>query len=349
MKQASSNPFVFIVGCPRSGTTLLKRIINAHRQIAVVDAEQHWIVRYLRNGSLKKGAGKHTGVAAEGTVTPAFLSSLWDYETFAKLRLNRLRVANILEPGKQVSYSEFISAVFDLYGETKHKSLVGDKTPGNVHDIPVLHRLWPRARFVHVIRDGRDVCLSALSWRERAARFTKRFRSWGGDPVTTAAMWWKWQAGLGCQDGRALGPALYYEMRYESLVHHPEEECVRVCQFLGVPFDPSMLEFHKGKTRAGRDAKESWLGITPGLRDWQTQMPPHDVELFEAAAGDLLKELGYRVPSGTATATPEHTVAIRNEFAEDVLSKGGRLPTRWGGVSEHDEFSSCADRLEPYR
>jgi hypothetical protein len=320
MKRESPNPFVFLVGCPRSGTTLLRRIIDAHPEIAVFQTEQHWVVRFL---------AKRHGVTADGTVSPAFLSTLLAYEKFARLKIDCVKIERLLEASRQIPYSEVVSGIFDLYGATQNKNLVGDKTPENVQAIAVLHDLWPRAKFVHLIRDGRDVCLSVLSWERRAARFRQRFRSWERQPVTTAALWWKWQVELGCQDGRALAPGSYYEMRYESLVQNPQEECVKVCDFLGVPFDASMLEFNKGKTREGRDAKHAWLGITPGLRDWRTQMPPEHVENFETAAGDLLRELGYAVVSATANAAPSHPSEARDLFCQDVLSAGRLLPERW--------------------
>lgn len=101
------NPVVFIVGCPRSGTTLL-------------------------------------------------------------------RVAG--EDGP-VAYSQFVSGLFDLYGRSRSKPLAGDKTPGHVRRIPELHALWPRAKFVHIVRDGRDVGLSVLGW-DRSYKLAGRLVTW---------------------------------------------------------------------------------------------------------------------------------------------------------------------------
>ena len=87
---------------------------------------------------------------------------------------------------------------------------------------------------------------------------------------------------------------MYYEVRYESLVRNPVEESAALCEFLGLPYDEAMPRFHEGRTNAkpGLSAKKAWLPITPGLRDWRTQMTAEDVERFEAAAGELLDELG---------------------------------------------------------
>jgi len=120
---------------------------------------------------------------------------------------------------------------------------------------------------------------------------------------------------------------LYREVRYEALVARPAEECARLCAFLGLPYDPAMPRFHEGRTRAGADATSSWLPITPGLQDWRSQMPPGDVERFEAAAGDLLDELGY--PRACPWPGPEvqaYSVSLKDRFRRDVASLGDWLP-----------------------
>jgi hypothetical protein len=105
--------------------------------------------------------------------------------------------------------------------------------------------------------------------------------------VSTSALWWESNVRLGRESGKSLGPELYYEVRYESLVAHPQEECEALSAFLGLPYDDAMLRFDE--TQPKRKARRP---ITPGLRDWRTQMSRDDVERFEAMAGDLLDELG---------------------------------------------------------
>ena len=90
-----------------------------------------------------------------------------------------------------------------------------------------------------------------------------------------------------------------------------------------------MLKFHEGRIRTepGLDAKNSWMPITAGLRDWHTQMPPADIERFEAAAGDLLIELGYprAVPKPSGRVL-EETAEIRKTFVSDARRLGDWLP-----------------------
>jgi hypothetical protein len=183
-----------------------------------------------------------------------------------------------------------------------------------------------------LIRDGRDVCLSAISWKEKATVLAGRFSTWAEFPVTTAAVWWKWRVRLAREAGEVLGPALYSEVRYEALVARPEQECAKLCAFLGLPYDNAMLRFHEGRTRDDPDlsAKRSWLPITPGLRDWRTQMPAEEQENFEAAAGDLLDELGY--PRAVLRPRPEAVARasqVRESFIRDLHAYEPVLPRRW--------------------
>jgi hypothetical protein len=317
------SPFVFIVGCPRSGTTLLQRVVNAHPHVAVVN-QSRWVPVYWK---------KRAGLTAEGLVTPELVPQLLTYrKLFRKLGIGREDLERLLGDGGPVPYARYVTGVFDLYGRAQGKALVGDKTPIYVRSIDTLHGLWPEAKFVHLIRDGRDVCLSHLNWKKKAAKLASNFRTWTEDAVTTAALRWKWNVGLGRQAGRPLGPGLYYELRYEALVARPEEECAKLCAFLGVPYDAAMLRFHEGrtKTKPGLDAKKAWRPITPGLRDWRAQMSAEDVERFEAAAGDLLDELGY--PRAAPRPRPEaleHAARARERFTLEAQERGRGLPEHW--------------------
>ena len=280
------NPHVFIVGCPRSGTTLLKRMVDAHPEISIT-RETHWITKLL-----------HGEEAASLTqpATPALLARLLADERFQRLKVDPEPLERLVTGDPPASYAELVSAVYDQYGARKGKPLVGDKTPRYVRDIPVLHELFPHARFVHLIRDGRDVCSSVLHWKNERGRWTVTSRAtWEDEPVMTIALWWEQLVRRGREAGAAHGPGLYHELKYEALTSAPATECAALCAFLGVPEDDSMLAFHEGRTRdePGLDSKSAWRPVTAGLRSWRREMTETDLKAFEAVAGDLLDELGY--------------------------------------------------------
>jgi hypothetical protein len=311
------NPYVFIVGCPRSGTTLLRRIVDAHPQIAIT-AETHWITKVLDGDD---------AVDPERPVGPELLTRLAGDKRFARMDVDHAALERLLARPEPVSYAEFVSTVFDLYGRAQGKALVGDKVPGYVRDIAILHDLFPYARFVHLIRDGRDVCSSALNWERRRPSFAK-YSTWEEDRVSTLALWWERRVRAGREAGPPLGPDLYHEMRYEALVSEPEEACRALCDFLDLPFSERILAFHEGHERddAALSAKKAWRPITPGLRSWRTEMSGADLERFEAATGALLDELGYaRAVPEPSPAAAEHAARVRAAFARDAGER--RYPT----------------------
>jgi hypothetical protein len=315
------NPYVFLVGCPRSGTTLLHRLVDAHPKLAIVH-ETLWIPRFYE---------RRVGLTPDGYVTPALLPRLLEHRRFGELGVGAEELERLLETNGRVSFASFVSALFECYGATHGKRLVGDKSPGYVRSISVLHGLWPRARFVHLIRDGRDVCLSAVTWK-KADRLFRDLGTWPSEPIATAALWWERSVRLGQEAGGALPAGLYHEVRYEELVADPERECRSICAFLEVEYDAAMLRFHEGRTRSasGLSSKRRWLPPTAGLRDWRTEMDSRDVERFEAAAGDLLDELGYeRRSPDLESQLLGRAAAIRLRFSEDVATRGRPLPERW--------------------
>ena len=283
-----SCPYLFVVGCPRSGTTLLQRMLDSHPSLAVA-CDTHFIPRVLdtvTSGALEAATG-----GAEIALTREIVEDTLDDPHFTRLGLDEPLVRAVAE---EPTYTDFVSAL-SSFASLGGKALAGDKTPDYVRWIPLLSAMFPGARFVHLIRDGRDVALSALEWAT-PTKGPGRLELWTQEPVAVSALWWRWLVGSGRDAGRDLG-ARYYELRYEHLVTTPEAELRRLCEFLELPYSDRMATFHEGRTRAepGFSAKQQWLPATPGLRDWRSAMKHGDVELFGALAGDLLAELGYPV------------------------------------------------------
>jgi hypothetical protein len=314
------NPYTFLVGSARSGTTLLRRVVDAHPQIAIAP-ETHWIPRFYR---------RRTGLTEDGMVTDELVDRLVAYRRFARFGIPEAELRKLVDRGEPVSFAAFASGFYDLIGRARGKRLVGDKTGEYARAVPVLHSLWPTARFVHLIRDGRDVALSVLNWRPDHG--ASRFPTWDEEPVMTIALWWSQNVALAREAGATLPRHLYREIRYEALVMRPEEQCAALCAFLDLPYDDAMLRFHEGRTRhePGLSAKKAWLPITPNLRNWREQMPAGDVERFEAVAGELLEELGYeRGHPQPSAELHDRAAALRERAAADLRAKGRPVPGAW--------------------
>jgi len=300
----TQNPCVFVVGCPRSGTTLLQRMLDAHPDLTVAN-DTHFITQAL----------PATVAATNPPLTADIVDAVRKYRRFPRLALTDPDVDSA--SGAATTFADFVSRLYDRRAEQAGKRWAGEKTPDYVRHIPVLHTLFPEARFVHIIRDGRDVALSAVPWESRNGKGPARFELWADDPVGVCALWWSNNVLTGRRDGVVLGDGQYLEVRYEDLVAEPADTLRVVTGFLGLPFAQKMVGFHEGKTiqHPGLSAKSAWLPATAGLRDWRSEMPDRDRSLFEALSNGLLAELGYDLRS--------------REIAPDVAVAALRLRTWW--------------------
>lgn len=306
-----SSPFVFVVGCPRSGTTLLQRMLDNHPELTVAN-DTHFITR---------AAKRELRRSANPVLTPELVDKVLAYHRFRRMGLDGEQ-ARSAAVGAQ-TYREFVARLYALRAARAGKRLSGEKTPDFCRRIPTLHALVPGARFVHILRDGRSTALSALSWAG-PMKGPGRWSLWTSDALACCALWWQWQAGSGVQGGRAIGRDHYHELRYEDLVAHPEETLAGVAGFLGIENSPRMARFHEGKTRANPDlsAKSAWLPPTTGLRDWRRDLDREDQAVFDLLAGDLLKKLGYELSGAAAPVGVQRRVdRARAWWAEQPMSR----------------------------
>jgi hypothetical protein len=276
-------PSFFVVGSARSGTTLLRLVMNAH-PLVVVPPESRFIVD-LWHGT-------------EIVDVEAFLAELEHHRQFQTWKLPVDDVRALL-PAGSVAYGRAIDAAYEAYARTRGKRVWGDKTPRYIEHIAFLARCFPKARFVHVVRDGRNVALSYADV------------PFGPKTVAGAAELWSRRVRAGLEAGRKLA-GRYLELRYEHLVagrEGLEEQARRLCDFLQLSFDDAMLDYAEVSRAEMLDKARDLnplLTRTPisEARSWRYQMPARHTEVFEAVAGDVLDDLGYerRFPRPAARA-----------------------------------------------
>ena len=196
---------VFIIGSPRSGTTLLRSVLDAHPHLCCPTWETGLFDRLSAfvSGDFEKPRGSE-----------ANFCSLERSEVIAWLR----RCADDL-------MGQFVTRA--------GKRRWGEKTPAHVFHMGLIDEVYPGSQFIHIIRDGRDVVrsLQSVDWSRHDVR--RSVRRW---TVSVAA---------GRDAGRRLGPERYTEVRYEELTAGPRGVVEGLCSFLGEPFAESMLEFHR--------------------------------------------------------------------------------------------------------
>ena len=273
---------MIVLGVRRSGTTLLRVMLDRNPELAVPD-ESYFVPQLAR---------RH-----RTPVDPAaFLDDLRRLPTLVDWGLSPASVQARLRPG--MTTDDAIAAVFAAYAAERGKARWGDKTPLYMQHLDLLERLFPDARFVHLIRDGRDAGLSFLS--VPAGLMTE---GWG-HPRDAAgfACQWATEVASARELGARVGGQRYRELRYEALVADPEGELRTVCSFAGLEYDPAMLDY-VGQTDSARKAHQQRLNEPPrqNVREWRTEMSESDRHAFEEVAGALLAELGYEVEiRGTA-------------------------------------------------
>src|SRR6478609_843574 len=277
--------FPFFVGAPRSGTTLVRAIFNAHPDMAVPD-ESNFV------SILARGRRRYDG--SDGFAASLFLNDLFEQRRFRRWRLSKEDVQIAFDGHPPMDLAEAVRTVFALYARRNGKTRYGDKTPSYVLHVSMLADLFPESRFIHVIRDGRDVALSMLDV------------DFGPRSIGGAAQLWKAHVQAGRDAGHRLGPSRYQEIRYEDLLEDPETAVTSLCGFIDLPFNPEMLRyFERSETitsPAAWSRRHLALPPTKGLRDWRAQMSRRDADLFDVLAGDLLAELGYeRTVAGPRT------------------------------------------------
>jgi hypothetical protein len=290
---ARRDPVPFVVGMNRSGTTLLRMMLDAHPRLTI-PPETHFVPELIK-------AVKAPGATPEKALAAMTSAREWgDFGFSDEEMLRRLR-ATKMKPGAAVR------TFYEAYMEQQGKPRWGEKTPTYVQRMPLIQRALPEARFVHVIRDGRDVALSVL---DRTVR-----------DLTAADVARRWQKKIG--KARKDAPRLhhYMELRYEDLILDTEPVLQRVCEFIKLEFDPAMLHYHERSSERLKEMARPLLGdgraqhlsverrmathamtTKPPSADrvarWRTQMSAEDRAAFEEVAGELLDELGYPVGEG---------------------------------------------------
>lgn len=281
-------------------------MLHSHPALAVVHES------YFVPGLLRRREHFEAGARFD---TEGFTGALLGHYGFARLDVPETAVRAAL--GQPEDTVDALRRIYGAFATHHGKQRAGDKTPLYVMNIDLLAASFPEARFVHVLRDGRDVALAYLA------------NEWGPTSVEEAAVYWRRHVGAGRRSGGALGPARYREVRYERLVSAPEEVLRDLCVFLDLDYAPEMLRYHERADtlipRAAHPEHHESLAQppTPGLRRWQDQMATPDVEVFEALAGPTLTATGYE-RAHPRPSLPARLRARRREAALELRRNAGR-------------------------
>jgi hypothetical protein len=273
-------PSLIVLGVGRSGTTLLRVMLDRNSELAIPD-ESFFMLPLARRHRRRVKAD-------------AFYEDLRRLPRLREWGLEPADVRPRLRNG--MTTGEAIAAIFETYAEKQGKPRWGDKTPLYMQHLPLLERLFPDALWLHLVRDGRDAALSFLALPEGFSG-----KTWA-QPRTAAQFAARWKVEI--ETARELGrraPSRYLELPYELLVAEPEAELRRICDFASLPWEPEMLAY-SGSVDVSRLPQHQRLAQppTPNVRNWREEMPAADARAFEDVAGDVLRDSGYELLSPEA-------------------------------------------------
>jgi Sulfotransferase family len=296
-------PRFFVIGCERSGSTLLRAMLDSHPRLAV--PPESYFLATVSPGPTATHEVRADSFLADVTSRQADLLRWHLPEETVRERLRALA---------PLTFYVAAAALYDVYGESQGKPIVGDKTPAYVMVAARLASAYPEARFVHLVRDGRDVALSLVD-REHKPPNT----------LAQAALFWRHRVLAGLNAEAALGDRCI-RVVYEDLVDEPTATLERICDHLGVDYDPRMLDYTRAGERyaSGHSHPHQHRNLSRppvrGLRDWSVTMTPGQRGLFDVLAGDVLARLGY--PPGRGS------MGLTTRLKCFAVKAGSRL--RWG-------------------
>lgn len=306
---------IFIVGAKRGGTTLFRRVIDAHPRITIPPPGWlfHFIYPYLYSYGDLSLRDNFVELVGDCLSVPM----IRDYWTIG------LSAEEIADRAPESSFRGAFFALTEAYSRNKDSGpLWGSKSPGEVFWIREMKQEFPGARFLFLLRDGRDVAADLMS------------TIWGPRSAYTAALNWRrhMEAILAAQE--TLPQDCYSAVRYEDFVTQPEEKLREVCAFLDLDYAPQMLDYHKNPAdsfvtssyhaKTNQPITDCFVGIHRSL-------PDDDRQAIAAATGDLLERLGY--PAADSTREIGFWENLRNTEADD---HGGMMLR--GGVELMDEL-----------
>jgi hypothetical protein len=286
-------PMPIIVGSPRSGTTLLRLMLDAHPELAI-PPETGFLTFPFEEAPDPEVS--RSGFFSAITSYPLESPGWADFQISAEDFERKLRE---LQP---FSIAQGLRLFYRMYASRFQKLRWGDKTPLYCRHLRQIEGLLPEARFIHLIRDGRDAAVSLRKqWFSPGYEIGIQAHYWR-DNVTTAR-----EQGSSCRH--------YMEVRYEEVVRDSPTVLRAICGFLDLDYHPDMLRYHErasrrleehtgraradGSTVVTREARLRQQELTKQPPDvsrigaWRSELGEEDRREFQAIAGDLLQELGY--------------------------------------------------------
>lgn len=299
----------FIVGCGRSGTTLLQSMLISHPRVTIPPETKFYGVVRDQNRNLNLQSDQGFRTACE-----------WTWANFDRRGI-KIDKATFLDLADQTdrSWPGILTATLATYAVAQGSDRVGEKSPVHTHYAHEIMEDFPDAKFVHVLRDPRAVVLSRMK-----AGFGSRL-------IGPNIVRWRRAVDMHERCAQRLGPERYHIVRYEDLVQDRERVLKDLCEFLGIDLHPAMLAHHERDDRGWSERSSDWLEntlkpvFTSSIDAWKQDLKPFQIAMIEASLGDRITLMGYE-PTNARARAPKLRVRISVFLGhiEEVVNKLGR-------------------------
>jgi hypothetical protein len=284
---------VFIVGMNGSGTTMLLDHLSSHSMLYGFPNETRFLPYFIR----------HQERYGDLSLDRNYLK-LWDDMRKSVVRRLGPGPQSIPIPEDWKTRPRSAASIFDqimrMFAAAKGAQIWCEKTPMYVHHLTLLANAFPDAKFLHIVRDGRDC----------AASFHRR---WKFNPVRTIYRW-KQAVRSGRAQGKLLG-SRYHEVRYESLTQAPEPAFREICGILGIPFEAAILS--SARSRADK-TRTNTQAVVPNVKTASQYFSAKQLGKVERVSGRFLTELGYACDDSTGDEDPSLYALRWWEFTDDL-------------------------------
>lgn len=292
------NQQLFIGGCSRSGTTLLGAMIGAH-STCICSPESHFKIDVMRALARKMTEPKPTALVS-------LIQRHWRFKIW-ELELEPLSALS----NNNASFDQILHWIVAQYAQQQGKpnaQIWVDHTPENISYTQSLLDIFPQARFIHLVRDGRAVAASILPL------------DWGPNSIIKASRWWMRMTSFGLAAEKTLGSEFVLRVKYEDLVLKPETTMQTVSQFMGIDYEPAMLQATGFNPPSYTTRQHKLVGGKPDasvVNRWEQKLTARQIEIFEHQTRDFLTYLGYPLRYGLKAKAPS--------FAEVQMEKAREL------------------------
>ena len=275
---------IFIVGAARSGTTLLQYMLRSHPDISLPTAESHFFIPFYERINEYGDLSSKENIRSLLEEIYSSRKHFFDDDVHG-IKFNADSLTEILYGRGCSTLPELVSGIFQENAKAEGKSRWGDKTPYYILHLDTLLEMFPNAQVIHLIRDGRDCALSMLNRKWDLQIFN----------IYHAAYIWNRYVTAG-KDFGTKNPDQYFEIKYEDILNQPELSLEKLCDFLSIKFDQSVINFRKSDGSGRTPLLTKPLQKSNQAR-WKSSMSEKQLEVFESLAGPMLESCGYELAS----------------------------------------------------